>query len=109
VRAADGRGTLWSDVDGATQAHRLATTSGVVSTPRVGGFAFGDGIGAVMRTVGVVRPSITDTQTASVTVPLRPAVAKRLANKQELQRARQRDGGLERRDQGPDHEGPKET
>jgi FAD/FMN-containing dehydrogenase len=46
-------GTIWSDVDRATQAVALATVGGIVSHTGVGGLTLGGGIGHLMRPFGL--------------------------------------------------------
>ena len=52
-RASAGGGAVWADVDGATLAHGLATTGGLISTTGVAGFTLGGGIGWTMRSFGL--------------------------------------------------------
>jgi hypothetical protein len=51
-------GTLWSDVDRATQRHALATTGGIISHTGVGGLTLGGGLGHLMRKLGLTVDSL---------------------------------------------------
>jgi len=46
-------GLLWSEFDRATQAHRLATTGGIISHTGIGGLTLGGGLGHLMRQFGL--------------------------------------------------------
>src|SRR4051812_39183933 len=60
--AVAGGGTTWSQFDGATTAHHLATTGGAISTTGVAGLTLGGGIGWLMRAYGLAGDNLIEAE-----------------------------------------------
>lgn len=74
VARAEG-GVLWRELDGATQAHGLATTGGTVSSTGIGGLTLGGGLGWLMGKHGLTVDNLLAADVVTADGELRRASA----------------------------------